>query len=779
MRKWPRIQTEPLPEKDREVAFSFPYPVFQQLRAQDEVFSGLFAFKELGNHMNVVADGEAGLAHGQMASGEIFTTLGLQPAVGRLFADSDDRVGSDPVCVVSYGYWKSRFGGAPSIAGKHISLAGVPFTIVGVTPQGFSGLETGSFVDIWVPLSTQPLVAPDIDRKVSLFTSADHWWVLMMGRLKPDVPEARAAAALNVIFKPMAAQGLTPESGQPLFIPSLEFGPRGQGFDEVSWHFSRPLFILMGLVGLVLLIACANVANLLLARASARQREIGVRLSLGASRGRLIRQLMTECLLLAGMGGALGYLLAYLGSSLLVAFISPASNPLTLDLTPDMRVFGFTAAACLMTGLLFGLAPAWRATRTDLAPALRQSTQSVGAAGLRLGLGKTLVVCQVALSLVLVFGAGLFVRTLLNLKHVNPGFDTENVLLFGLNPTKSGYKEAALNDFYARVQQRVSDVPGVVSATASWHLLLGGGARSEDVSVPGYTPGAGERKSVHVMPAGPNFFATIKIPLLRGRDFARSDTELAPKVAVVNEAFADLYFAGRDPMGQHFTLGADEDKVDVEIVGLARDAKYDSLREAAPATVYQPLRQAHDIPYMYFEVRTAMNNPLALVPGVRSAVASVDRNVPLFGITTQTAQIDELLLKERLFAKLTGFFGLLALLLACVGLYGILSYAVARRTHEIGIRMALGAQQADVLRMVMRETVLLVVAGVAIGVPASLAAARFASSVISDLLYGLKATDGPTIAIAAALLIAVSTLAGFLPARRATRVDPIVALRYE
>lgn len=762
-------------EGGEHIGFSFSYPAFEQLRARNEVLSDLFAFADLGNDMNVVADGEPGLAHAQMATGRVFTTLGVRPVAGRLFADSDDRPGAPPVCVISGGYWKQRFGARPDIAGKTVIIAGVVFNIIGVTPPSFSGLTAGSKVDVWVPLSTQPLVEPNLDPKVSMFTAADHWWIQIMGRLKPGVSREQAAAALDVIFKATAAEGIHSEPGKRIVIPSIELGRAGQGFGQLRNQFSRALFILMGLVGMVLLIACANVANLLLARATSRQREIGMRLSLGASRGRLIRQLLTESILLSFLGGAVGCLFAYWGTSLLISLISGTGNTISLSTGPDWRVAGFTAGVCLVTGILFGLAPAWRAARTDLVLGLKQSGRAVQSPGLRLGLGKALVISQVALSLVLLFGAGLFVRTLTKLRSVDAGFDTRNVLLFCLNPTKSGYKEGALNDFFFRVRQRLALLPGVNSATSSFHEPINDGRRSNNLTIPGSNLPP-KHTDVAVMPAGPNFFATMKIPLLRGRDFDERDNERSPKVAVVNETFVKRYLSDRDPMGQH--IGLEPGPADIEIVGIAGDAKYASLREEAPATVYRPFSQDTAIPFMCYELRTAVA-PLSLVPAVRTAVAELDRNVPLSGIETESQQVDNALLQERLFAKLSGFFGLVALLLACVGLYGILSYGVARRTSEIGIRMALGAQRGNVLSMVMRETLLLVLAGTAIGIPASLAATRYASSLISDLLYGVKANDVPTIGLATMVLIAVALFAGFLPARRATRVDPMDALRHE
>jgi predicted permease len=766
-------------ENGRDVGTPFSYPAFEQIRAQTQALTDIFAFSDLGDNVNVVADGDPGLVHAAMATGDVFATLGLQPVIGRFFADGDDRLGASPVCVISDGFWKRRFAADPRVVGKSITVAGVPFTIIGVAPPGFFGLQSGSDVQVWVPLAMQPLVEPELDRKVNMLAAADHWWVIMIGRLKPGVSVAQATPGLNVVFRPISEQGIRTEGDKPANIPCLQLVPAAQGLGRLRRSFSRPLFILMGLVGLVLLIACANVASLLLTRATVRQREICVRLSLGASRGRLIRQLFTESSLLAAMGGALGYLFANWGSHLLLLLISPANRPLSLNLNADIRVLGFTAAVCLLTAVLFGLVPARHAMRIDLTPALKQNTQTSSGFGLRLGLGKALVVTQVAVSLVLLFGAGLFVRTLLNLRRIDPGFDQTNVLVFGVNPTRAGYKESALNSYFSRVQQRLAALPGVISSTASYHMLLNDGRRGGQVWVEGFTPdGTRGQMNVAVNPTGPRFFATMKIPLLRGRDFSDRDMRNSIRVAVINETFAKRYFVGRDPLGQHVRFASDPPAATMEIVGVVRDTKYGSLREDMPPTLYHPYPQANDIPYMYFELRTAMN-PMALVPSVREAVASVDRNVPLFTVTTVMEQSDELLMYERLFAKLTSFFGLLALLLACIGLYGILSYAVARRTPEIGIRMALGAQRADVLRMVLREVSLLVIAGVAIGVPASLAATRLASSIISELLYGLKGNDGVTIAAAVLVLIVVCLGAGFLPARRATRVDPVTALRYE
>ncbi|HUK17509.1 MAG TPA: ABC transporter permease [Bryobacteraceae bacterium] len=764
----------------RYIGTSFSYNSYRQIRTlgtgAGRPLADVLGFTGIGD-VNVLANGEATLAYAQVVSANYFAMLGVRPAIGRTFVEGDDVPGAPAVCVISDAYWKRKFGADRSIAGKAIAINGAAVTILGVTPPEFFGLQPGWAMDISLPLTTQPPIMPRWDPKIGSFLNApDHWWMLVMGRLNPGVPSGRAQALLDTVFKQSVTETYVPSPKDEVVLSSLDLAPGGPGIDELRRQFSRPLLILMGMVGLVLLIACANVANLLLARATARQREIGIRLSIGASRGRLIRQLLTESVLLASAGGAAGCLLAWWGSHVLVALISTSRYPVVLNINPDLRLLGFAAAACLFTGLLFGLAPALRATRVDLTPSLKRTRPGARGAGARLTLGQALVIAQTALSVVLVFGAGLFVRTLVNLQNLNTGFQTGNVLLFGVNALETGYKGQALNDFYERVRQRVAALPGAISATATYHLLLSGSSRGWGIDVPGYTPKPGESMSVRVVPAGADFFKTMRIPLLRGRDFTERDTGNAPKVAVVNETFVKHYFAGRDPIGQR--IGWAGDAIDMAIVGVAGDAKYDSLRRAAPATLYHPFQQAPRITWMHFEVRTA-GDPKALIPAVRRAVASLDRNLPLFDVKTQTEQIDELLLQERLFARLSGSFGLLALVLAWVGLYGVLSYAVARRAGEIGIRMALGAPRGKILRMVLRDVFVLAGAGLVLGIPASLAAARLAAAVISDLLYGLKGNDAISLAIASTALLLAAACAGFLPARRASLVDPVTALREE
>ena len=755
---------------------AFPYTAYQQIRARNQVLSSLIAFKSLGR-LNAQVNGAAELARGQLVTPDYFRALGVRLVLGRDFAEDDDRAGAAPVAIISYAYWQRRFGADPSVTARRIAINGVSFAIIGVTMPEFFGLQAGSALDLSMPFAVQAQVLPSLaEPGVSLFAAADHWWIEVMGRLRPGITEEQARANLDVVFRQSLLEAQLPaKAGEARAIPGIRVVAGGRGLDSLRSQFSKPLFILMTVVGVVLLIACANIANLLLVRATARQKEIGVRLSVGATRARLVRQLLLESLVLASLGGLAGLALAYWGSSILVAMMQRGNFPIVLDLRPDMSVLAFTAATCLLTGVLFGLTPAVRATRADLVPALKQSASNLASGHGRLRLTRSLVVSQIALSLVLLFGAGLFVRTLVNLETQNVGFSRDNLLLFGIAPREAGYKGTRYANLCREIQTRIAGLPGVKSATSSLHLLLSGSIRGNGIAVPGYSPAPKENMSVQVLPVGTDFLSTMGITLLQGRDLTAHDDENAPKVGLINQAMASKYWAGLNAVGQHFKMG----KLDLEVVGVVQDAKYSSLRRETPPIVYHPYVQDMDsMPHMHFEVRTA-GDATPLLPAVRQAVRSIDSRLPLFDVRTQTQQIDELLLQERLFARLTGFFGALALILVGVGLYGVMSYTVARRTNEIGIRMALGAQRGNILGMVLREVLLLVGLGVALGVAGSFATARLAQATVSGLLFGLKIDDATVIVLAAVVLVTVATLAGLVPARRASRVDPMVALRYE
>jgi predicted permease len=745
---------------------SFSYPAFEQMRARNEVFSDMVAFTDL-DRLNVSIDGQAELNDGQIVSGNYYSVLGVEPALGRLISDEDDRQSEAAAAVISYAYWQRRFGQNPEVLGKVIYLNGAPFTIIGVTPPAFNGtLQVGYSPEITVPLAMQPLV---LDGK-PIAKDSTNWWLQILGRLKPGVTEEQARGQLNTLFQQIVAADLTTFKEEK-DEARLEVSAGSRGLNDTRRQISETLFIMMGVVGLVLAIACANIANLLLARSAARQKEIAVRLALGASRFRLIRQLLTESVLLAVVGGSLGLLLTYWSRGFLLQLVPAESAGMMLDLEPDVRILAFTVSVSIVTGLLFGIAPAFRATKVDLTPALKDNDRVTSRARSRLS--KVLLVGQVAISLMLLISAGLFVRTLQNLEKVTLGFNRENLLIFKVDPTLNGYKGARLANLYRQMEEKIEAIPGVRSVSLSRYPLISNSASITSVSVPGFTPPSDKKIYVYLQPSSEDFLDTMEIPLLAGRNIRSQDGEGAPKVAVVNETFARTFFSGADPVGRRFSFH--RSKTEIEIVGLARDAKYSYLRDETPPTIYLPYLQ--DLPrlgQMTFEVRTA-GEPFQIVPFIRQAVQSLDSGVPLFNVKTQSEIVAEHLSEERMFARLSSAFGLLALLLACIGLYGIMSYAVTRRTHEIGIRMALGARPGNVRWMVMRETVLLVLIGVVIGV----VAAVWATELISSLLFGLTGADPLTIACVAMLLIAVSAFAGYLPARRASRVDPIVALRYE
>jgi predicted permease len=762
----------------------FSYPTFEEFRAHNQVFSTLFGFVPLGR-ANVNIDGQANLAEGELITGDYFSGLGVTPILGRAISNEDAKPGASRGAVISYGYWSSHFGGNPAVLGKGIAVNGVPLTIVGVAPPEFFGLQPGRAVDLWIPLADDAGLLPygmtSTPGNRPLFTSRDWWWLLLMGRLKPKVTDEEAASQIDLLFQQSVNADLkTPRKPGP--VQHIRLEPATRGISILRQEFSQPLLILMIIVAAVLLIACANVATLLLARSNVRQKEIAVRLSLGAPRARLVRQLLTESVLLATLGGALGLLLAYWGSRTLLLLMSSGKNPLNISVRPDATVLAFTAAVSLLTALLFGLVPAWHSTRVDLTPALKARSGEVPVVSLRSRqrLGKSLVVAQVALSLPLLIGAALFVRTLGNLEGQNLGFNQNNLLLFAVAPAKNGYKDERLSEFYGQLLARLQVVPGVRSATMSEITLLSGTQNQWGIAIEGRKPRPGQRTGVDWNNVGPSFFETMGIPLVLGRGIEWRDTATSPKVAVVNDAFARERLDGQNPLGYRFAFmdafwKKGELSDEYEIVGMVQDAKYASLRHAPRPTIYIPYSQDPLAAWeTHFEVRT-VGDPLALVPSVRRIVRDLDPGVPLSDIKTQTEQIAEGLVQERLFARLSTFFGGLAVLLACIGLYGLLAYAVVRRTGELGIRMALGAQRNDILRLVMGETLIIVALGVAIGVPAAFVATRF----VRSMLFGLNPTDPLTTIGAVFGMILVGLLAGYLPARRATKVDPMVALRYE
>ncbi|HST53139.1 MAG TPA: ABC transporter permease [Pyrinomonadaceae bacterium] len=776
-----------LDESGLRVRTSFPYQTYAQFREQQQdVLSDVFAFGRV--YLNVNADGQVDVVDAQAVSGNYYTGLGVPAFIGRTLKDEDDRATAPPVAVISHRYWQRRFGGDTGIVGKQIDLNNVAFTVVGVTPQGFEGaMQVGSTTDVSIPIAWEPQVSGTRSR----MTGAGTWWLRLMGRLKDGATPAQAQASLSGVFlqtvleqrEAQRAEGNYTIS-QPLDpndYPRLAVDSGSRGEMNMRHYYQRPIYLLFGVVGLVLLIACANVANLLLARAAARQKEIAVRLALGARRRRLIRQLLTESVLLSTLGGVLGVLLAFwIKDGLLAVGDWGGSEMSALDPRLDLRVLGFTLALSLLTGLVFGLVPALRATRVDLTPALKDSGRSSSTVA-RSWLSRSLVVAQVAMSLLLLVGAGLFLRTLVNLERVETGFNERNLLLFNVSPNLIGYKNERLANLYRQMFEHIESVPGVKAVTFSEMPLLSGSESDQSLYLTGAKADADGKirpsGNVYVQQARENFLAAMEIPLLAGRSLAPQDDERAPKVAVVNQTFARQFFPGENPVGRRF--GFNRDKTDeIEIVGVARDAKYTSQRDNVPPTAYLPWAQDMSaIGSVTFEVRTA-GDPTSSIAAIRQAVREVDSNLPLNDIKTQIEQADETLAMERLFAKLLSLFGLLAQTLAGVGLYGVLAWSVAQRTNEIGIRMALGASRGDLLKMVLRQGMVLTLFGIALGLAGAYALTRYLAS-LSQMLYGVRPTDPLTFGVIALFLTLIALVACLVPARRATKVDPMVALRYE
>jgi predicted permease len=752
-----------------DVTTSFSYPIYRQLRKQNHSLSDIFAVKPFGR-MTATIDGRAEAVSTEMISGNYYAALGVRPTLGRAIGEADDgEPGSGPVIVISDRCWTNRFARSPAVIGKVVSINLTPMTIVGVNPPGFTGAYDAMMSpDIFLPFSMQPIAAPNGPQ--SLLTNPDEWWVMMMGRTRPGVSDPAAEAALNVAFD--AAVRATVNVKKDAKMPRLMVrdGRRGQNQEA---EMSKPVYVLQGLAAFVLLLACANLANLLLARASARQREMSVRLALGARRGRILRQMLTESLLLSLLGGAAGLVLAYVGRNAIPRMMTDPWGQLPFDGRIDWGIFAFAVAISVATGLLFGLAPAWQATRVHISSGLKDSAQTVTHRRRGIG-GKTMVVVQVSLAMLLLVGAGLFVRTLLNLGYAHLGFNPDHLLLFDIEPPATRFpapKDVAL---HRDLEQRLAAVPGVDAVTLSREPLIAG-----NISQSQFIP-AGDAKSkpreAEFNVVGERFLSTMGIPMVEGRSFNAGDTETSRKVAVVNRKLAEEFYPNADPVGQTFTTDL-KDTTPITIVGVCGDARYDRVKSDIRPTYYMPYRQQDDPNggmQMTYEISTRMS-AAAIVPSLRTAVASVDAGLPLLDIRTQQQQIDSTMRPERIIANLTAGFGVLALVLASIGMYGIMAYTVSRRTNEIGIRMALGARPRVVLGMVLLEASKLVAIGIVAGTCAALGMGRL----IASMLYGLKSWDPATLALSGTLLIGVAMAASWIPARRAAGVDPMRALRHE
>ena len=738
-------------------------PAFFSIRAQNKVFEDVCGTFSLQMAYYALAPGAttADRIRARLVTGNYFSTLGIQPAAGRMFTDGH------PEIVLSNSWWKRRFAGDSSIVGKTLRIGERLYTIVGVAPPEFFGTVVGESPDAWLPVSMMSALPPFFDLHADNLRSD----LYLLGRLKPGVSAAEATANINVLYRQLLRSyaGASPSAHDldDIRHASIELTPAANGLSRLRPMFSLPLQILTVVVALVLLIACANVANLLLARATARRREFAIRLAVGSGRFRLVRQLLTESLLLAASGGLLGVILASWAAELLVAMVSPEPGMVMLNVEPNPRVLVFTIGISAVTAIVFGLVPALRATAVDPGPTLKGSANAA-LSGRNIA-GRVLVASQVALSLMLLIGAGLFARSLGNLEGIDAGFKRET-LRIDLSMDAIGLRQdERLPALYRKIEERVARIPGVDSVALSMSTF-NGGVMNLITPVEGHVEKDGRPPNMDVNVVGPGFFDTMGLPIVAGRGFNARDTGASPKVAVINQTAAKEIFGNESPLGKHMSIGTPGGPYDREIVGVVKDAKYTSLRESPRKAVLVPYTQRYE-----FLDNLMLRTSTAQIAQVRQAIHEVEPNLPIGEVTTMGEQVDRSLVQQAVMAQLSSFFGALALLLAAIGLYGILSYSVARRSSEIGIRMALGAQRGRVLAMVLGETLRMMLLGIAIGIPAALLCSRW----IESLLYGLKPTDALTISTAVLLLAAIGALAGLLPARRASKVDPMVALRYE
>jgi predicted permease len=757
----------------------FTYPVYQQLRANNHVLQDLFAFKSLGR-VNVTVNGAAQTADAQLVSGNFYQQMQVQPVLGRSILPSDDGApGSGTVAVISDGFWSRAFGRSPAVLGKVIDVDMTPVTIVGVNSRSFSGAESvQQSPDLFMPLSTMPLFRAPFGDSKPVLASTQLYWLQVMARARPGLSDEQARASLDVALEAAVRATTTIKKGDTL--PHIRVESGSKGLNYIAHQYAKPLYVLLVMVGAVLLMACANMANLMLARSSARQREMSVRLALGAGRSRVLRQVLTESLLLSFMGGIIGLLLGYLCRSALPHLIAKAWDYSDMEVPFNWKVFTFTATITIGTGILFGILPAWAATRAEIGTALKQSAQTASRRR-RAWNGKGIVAFQIGVSTVLVIAAWLFLRTLINLNSVDPGFAVDHLVLFEIDAPSLRYPAPKDVAMHARLEEALSAVPGVEGVTASDAPLLVGmqmitGFHVEGTPEVELSPSPEDmNKFPRAADVGTDFISVMKIPMVAGRAFTRQDTETSAKVAIINQALAKRFFPHQNPIGKRFSAGPTaKDTKWIEIVGVCADTRYDALRNNPPPMHFGLYRQQPEMGGLTYIVRTPMKAE-AIVPSLRAAVQRIDSNLPLLDLRTQRQQIDDDLQQERIFASLSTGFGLLALALACVGIYGIMAYTVAQRTNEIGIRLALGARRGQVRGMVLRESGWLAVAGVAVGILVALGLGRL----VESLLYGVKATDPLSVLGASLLLLAVALSSGWIPARRASRLEPMDALRHE
>ena len=765
------------------------YPEFQDIEKHNSVFSGVLAASSYTSSIPTAVEGSGGdagasRAEVELVSGSYFSVLGVNPILGRAFGTEVDNLrDANPVAVISYGFWQGRFAGASDVIGRKLRVLRTTYTVLGVMPPKFHGETVGANPEIFVPLSMQSEIFPGRD---FLSPETNHFskteWLQVIGRLKPGVSLAQAKAAIGVEFKQMMeaeTAGMSAHDKQQFMTQSLAVTDGSRGASTLRESFGKPLEILMAVVGLILLIGCANIANILLARAASRQKEIAVRVALGAGGARLVRQMLTESVLLAAIGGAVGLLFAEWAEVALLRMVSAGSGQVPLDLHLDAKILAFTLGVSVLTGILFGLAPALRARRVDLNSVLKAAARGFSGSSSRpgrLAISKVLVIAQVALSLLLLVVVGLFVRSFRNLSQTNLGYDRDHIVQFETNAITYGYQRAEVIPLYEQILQRLRAVPGVRGVSLADNALLSGFDSQDPFTLEGEGK-AREDEEVRYDWVGPGFFAATGIPILEGRDIGPQDSGNGQRVAVINETFARKYFPKSNPIGQRVVVRDSSGQFDFVIVGVAADSKHRSVREKPFPRFYAPYfnPKGNAWPTRAAFILRTLGDPAGVSSSIRAAVKDVAGNLPPITTETMDQRLADSLATDRMITELSGAFGILAVILVCIGLYGIMAYAVSGRTNEIGIRMALGAQRNNVLWMILRESLLLVCIGVIIGVPVIFAAGKW----IASLLFSVKPADPLTLALAALLMFVVGFLACYIPARRAMKVDPMVALRYE